>query len=200
MKNRSTLNRTLLALAGLALLGTGLLVLAGGLDLYRRLDIAPPDGWPYTTPGDVLLTDAQRTRWTGEGWWWPAAIATLAVGLVLALWWLYAQLRQRHPGSLPVGSPPVAGVRLDDHALAQALTEDCSHLPGVKDAGAHLTGSAGNPRAHITLTLDPHTSPRTVSDALRDGPLRRARRTTGRHDISTRAVLRVASHRPHRAD
>lgn len=159
MKTRSALNRTLLALAGLALLGTGLLVLTGGLDLYRRLDITPPDGRPYTTPGDVLLTDAQRTRWTGEDWWWPAVIAALGVVLVLALWWLYAQLRHRHPGGLPVGSPPVAGVRLNDHALAQALAEDCSRLPGVKDADAHLTGSAGSPRAHITLTLDPHTSP-----------------------------------------
>lgn len=200
MKTRSVPNRILLALAGLVLLGIGLLALAGGLDLYRRLNVTPPGGWPYTAPSSVLLTDAQRTRWAGEGWWWPVAIAALAVALVLALWWLVAQLRQRRPGRLPVGTPPVAGVRLDGHALAQALTEDCARLPGVKSAGAHLTGPAGNPRADVTLTLEPHISPRGVSGALVDGPLRRARRSTDRQDLSTRVVLRVASHRPHRAD
>ncbi|WP_405009768.1 alkaline shock response membrane anchor protein AmaP [Kitasatospora sp. NBC_01539] len=200
MKTHSAVNRVLLALTGLVLLGAGLLVLTGGLDLYRRLDLTPPDGWPYTTPGSVLLTDAQRTRWTGEGWWWPTVIAALAVLFLLALWWLLAQLRQRRPGRLPVGTPPVAGVRLHGHALAQALAEDCARLPGVKSAGARLAGPAGNPRAHITLTLDPHTSPHAVTAALADGPLHRARRSTGRQDLTTRAVLRVASHRPHRAD
>lgn len=200
MKTHAAVNRVLLALTGLVLLGTGLLVLTGGLDLYRRLDITPPDGWPCTTPSSVLLTDAQRTRWTGEGWWWPTTIAALAVLLLLALWWLLAQLRQRRPGRLPVGTPPVAGVQLHGHALAQALAEDCTRLPGVKSAGASLTGPAGNPRAHITLTLDPHTSPHAVTAALAAGPLHRARRSTGRQDLTTRAVLRVASHRPHRTD
>ncbi len=200
MKTRSVLNRILLALAGLVLLGTGLLALAGGFDLYRHLDVTPPDGWPYTSPNSVLLTDAQRTRWTHEGWWWPVAIAALAVALALALCWLLAQSRRRGPGHLPVGAPPVAGVRLDGQALARALTEDCARLPGVTGAGAHLTGPAGSPRADVALTLDPHSSPRAVSDALADGPLRRARRSTGRQDLSARVVLRVASHRPRRAD
>ncbi|MEU9991496.1 hypothetical protein AB0E10_32780 [Streptomyces sp. NPDC048045] len=39
-------NRSLLALAGLVLLGGGLLILIAGLDIYRRHDLVPPVGPP----------------------------------------------------------------------------------------------------------------------------------------------------------
>ncbi|MFD0394068.1 DUF6286 domain-containing protein [Streptomyces nogalater] len=107
MTQRSALNRSLLGLAGLVLLGGGLLILSAGLDLYRRRDLVPPDGWPLTAPADVLLGSADRTRWSSQGWWWwPAVIAALALVALLALWWLLAQLRRHRPGSLAVGGTP----------------------------------------------------------------------------------------------
>lgn len=106
MNSHSVLNRTLLTIAGLVLLGGGLLVLTGGLDLYRRWGLAPPAGWPLTSPHDTLLPAHDRTRWTGEDWWWPTVIAALAILIALALWWLLAQLRHRHPGRLPVATRP----------------------------------------------------------------------------------------------
>lgn len=46
MTPRTALNRSLLAVAGLVLLGGGLLILFAGLDIYRRQDLNPPADWP----------------------------------------------------------------------------------------------------------------------------------------------------------
>ncbi|MEV5642307.1 hypothetical protein AB0L67_19365 [Streptomyces flaveolus] len=86
MTPRSALNRSLLACAGLVLLGGGLLILFAGFDLYRGHDLVPPAGWPLTVPADVLLGSADRAHWSSQGWWWPAVIAALALTALLALW------------------------------------------------------------------------------------------------------------------
>ncbi len=200
MKRKSAINRTLLALAGIVLLGTGLLILAGGFDLYRRWSLTPPDGWPLTAPHDVMLADADRTRWADEGWWWPAVIAVLAVVTLLAVWWLLAQLRRTHPGTLSVGGAhAVDGVELREGALGDALAADARHLPGVHQARARMDGSSSHPEAHLALTLTPDAEPGPVLQALRDGPLERARRSTDR-TLPARAHLRLTPHKPHRAE
>ncbi|MEU2181163.1 alkaline shock response membrane anchor protein AmaP [Streptomyces thermolilacinus] len=198
MKRKSAVNRVLLAVAGIGLLCTGLLILAGSLDLYRRWRITPPDGWPLTTPQGVLLDDAGRTRWVDEGWWWPAVIAVLVIVVLLALWWLLAQLRRTHPGPIPVGADPMAAVELRERALSDAMAADARHLPGVQQARARMAGSSRRPEAHLDLVLTPDTEPGPVLRALCDGPLERARRSTGR-PLPARARLRVPSHRAHRA-
>ncbi|WP_431683309.1 alkaline shock response membrane anchor protein AmaP [Kitasatospora sp. KL5] len=199
MNSHSVLNRTLLAVAGLVMLGGGLLVLVGALDLYRRWSLDPPADWPLTGPHDTLLPVQDRTRWTDEAWWWPTVIAALTILTALALWWLLAQLRHRHPGRLPVGNPPCDGVELHDAALNDALAADAARLPGVHKAQAHLTGHAHHPHATLDLTLDPDARPRDILPAL-ESTLHRARRSTGWEQLPTRATLRVASHRPHRAE
>ncbi|MEV7729392.1 alkaline shock response membrane anchor protein AmaP [Streptomyces sp. NPDC087917] len=198
MKRKSAVNRVLLALAGIVLLGTGLLLLAGGFDLYRRRRITPPDGWPLTTPRGVLLDDADRTRWVDEGWWWPAVIAVLALVVLLALWWLLAQLRRTHPGPVSVGADPLEGVELGESALGDALAADVRHLPGVDQARVRMTGSSHHPEAHFDLTLTPDAEPGALLQALCDGPLERARQSTGR-PLPARARLRVSPHKAHRA-
>ncbi|MEW1914131.1 alkaline shock response membrane anchor protein AmaP [Kitasatospora sp. NPDC085895] len=199
MNSHSVLNRTLLAVAGLVLLGGGLLVLTGALDLYRRWSLDPPTDWPLTGPHDVLLSTQDRTRWTDTDWWWPTVIAALTVVAALALWWLLAQLRHRHPGRLPVGNPPCDGVELHDSALADVLAADTARLPGVHKAHARLTGHTHRPQATLDLTLDPDANPRDVLHAL-ESTLHRARQSTGWEQLPARATLRVASHRPHRAE
>ncbi|MFJ9598243.1 alkaline shock response membrane anchor protein AmaP [Streptomyces virginiae] len=198
MHRKSVINRVLLALAGLVLLGTGLLVLAGGFDLYRHLRMTPPAGWPLTSRQDVLLDHADRTRWTDQVWWWPAVIAVLAVVTVLALWWLLAQLRRTHPGALSVGTPALDGVELTEGALGDAVAADTERLPGVRRARARMDGPSHRPEAHLDITLTPDAEPGPVLQALHDGPLQRARQTVGR-TLPATTRLRMAAHKPHRA-
>lgn len=202
MTPRSTINRSLLALAGLVLLGGGLLILFAGLDLYRRHDLVPPGGWPLTNPADVLLGSADRARWSSQGWWWwPAVIAALVLAALLALWWLLAQLSRRRPGSLPVGgTPPQEGVELRDRALSDAIAAEAGALPGVEHAAVRITGRPAHPRARVRLTLTPEGAPGATLAALCDGPLRTARRSTGIPDMPTEIRLQSVRHKPHRAE
>jgi hypothetical protein len=200
MTPRPVLNRSLLALAGLVLLGGGLLILFAGFDVFRRRDLVPPAGWPLTVPDDVLLGSADRIRWSSRGWWWPAAIAVLALVVLLALWWLLSQLRRSRPGTLPVGgTPPQEGVELRDRALGDAIAAEAGALPEVEQADVRITGRSAHPRTRVKLTLTPQGSPGAVLDALCEGPLRTARRSTGSPSMPTEVRLRVARHKPHRA-
>ncbi|WP_031174202.1 hypothetical protein [Streptomyces durhamensis] len=202
MTSRSALNRTLLALAGLVLLGGGLLVLFAGFDLYRRHDLIPPAGWPLITPDDVLLGSADRARWSGQGWWWwPAVIAALTLAALLALWWLLAQLSRRRPGGLPVGgTPPQEGVELRDRALSDAIATEAGALPRVEHAAVRITGRPAHPRTHVTLTLTPEGAPGATLGALCEGPLSTARRSTGLPHMPTDVRLQVAHHKTHRVE
>ncbi|MFD8818864.1 alkaline shock response membrane anchor protein AmaP [Streptomyces sp. NPDC059627] len=202
MTPQPVVNRSLLALAGLVLLGGGLLILFAGLDVYRRHDLVPPAGWPLTTPHDVLLGSADRARWSSQGWWWwPAVIAVLVLVVLLALWWLLAQLRRRRPGALPVGgTPPREGIELRDRALSDAIAAEAGALPGVEHAAVRITGRPAHPRTRVRLTLASQATPGTVLDALCEGPLRTARRSTGSSHQPTEVRLQVTGHKPHRTE
>jgi hypothetical protein len=202
MTPRPVLNRILLALTGLILLGGGLLIIAAGLNLYSSHNLAPPAGWPLTTPDDILLSSADQARWSSQGWWWwPAVIAALTLITVLALWWLLAQLPRRHPGGIPVGgSPPQKGIELRGSALSDAIATEAGALPGVQQANVHITGRPAHPRTRIALTLTPQGRPVAVLHDLCKGPLRTAHRSTGSPPMPTEARLRVARHKPHRAE
>ncbi|THA75448.1 alkaline shock response membrane anchor protein AmaP [Streptomyces sp. A0592] len=199
MKRKSVVNRALLTLTGAVLLGIGLLALAGSFDLYRRMPLTPPAGWPLAAPDEVLLDDSDRTHWTNEGWWWPTVIAALAIITLLALWWLLAQLRRSHPGDLSLEeAPALDGVELHEGALSDAIAADAGHLPGIQRARARMEGSSRHPETHLDITLTPDAEPGPVLRALSDGPLQRVRRSTGR-TLSATARLRVPPHKSHRA-
>ncbi len=200
MKRQSVINRILLALAGIVLLTGGLLVLTGGLDLYRRWHLTPPNGWPLVTPHAVLLSAADRTRWTDQGWWWPVVIVALAVIVLLGLWWLLSQLRRTRPGRMSVGTPPTDGVDLHDHALSDAIAADVRQLAGVRQARVQMAGRADHREVRITLTLSPGSDPGSVLQALCHGPLDRAHRSTGWAHLPTQVRLQVTAHKPHRAE
>ncbi|MFD7780446.1 alkaline shock response membrane anchor protein AmaP [Streptomyces sp. NPDC059753] len=200
MTPKSAVNRTLLTLAGLILLGGGLLILAAGLNLYRNWNLTPPTGWPLTGPHDVLLSRADRTHYTDQGWWWPTLIATLALILVAALWWLIAQRRTRAPRHLHVGTPPQDAVELHGRALTEVLATDTARLPDVHKAQARITGHHDRHRADLALTLTPDADPARLLNTLQQGPLTRAQRAAGWPQLTTHARLRITPHHPRRAE
>jgi hypothetical protein len=199
MRDHTKTNRVLLALLGLVLLGGGLLVLAGGADIYQRWNLTPPTGWPLTTPQDVLIPRADQTRWTDQGWWWPTVIAGPALLMLLALWWLLSQHRRRRPRRLSVADAPRETVAVVDHALSDALTADLDMLPGVRRTQARLLGPPTHPQARIALTLNPGGTPQ---QALKDlsGAVDRARRSAGWDELPTHVQLGFARHGSHRAE
>lgn len=202
MNGRSTLNRLLLAISGLVLLSGGLLIFTAGIDFYRLLHVAPPAGWPLTTHNDVLLSNADRVRWTDQGWWWwPAVIAALTVTTALALLWLLVQLRRRRPGAVRLGgTPPPTGVELRGRALSDAVADEARALPGVGRVRAHMTGRPAHPQLEAALTLTEHGAPAPVLQAFCRGPVAQARDCTGLTDLPTRAHFEVGKHKARRVE
>jgi len=199
MKEHTRTNRVLLASLGFALLGGGLLVLAGGTDIYRRWNLSPPDGWPLQNRHDVLIPGATQTRWAAQDWWWPTAIATLAVLMLMALSWLLAQSRRRRPSPLPVAGSPRPAVTVDDDVLSDVLGDDLDGLTGIRRARARFTGPRAHPEARIDLTLGPGALPTRVLDGV-PAATERARRSAGWDELPTHVGLSVTRHGPHRAD
>ncbi|MDH6134349.1 hypothetical protein P3T37_003752 [Kitasatospora sp. MAA4] len=179
--SRVTVNRVLLGLAGLVLLVGALLVLAGGLDLYRVWHLGQPSWWPLHSPHRPVLSEAARTRWRNRLWWWPVVIGGLTVVAALAFAWLLAQLRRSSPTELALETPQRPGLtlRLRRAALIQALEAGAGALPEVARARVRLAGRLPRLQVRAQLLLDPGADvPATVGE-LEAGPLAQARTVLG---------------------
>ncbi|MGW6288500.1 alkaline shock response membrane anchor protein AmaP [Streptomyces sp. NPDC055107] len=189
---RSTVNRVLLALAGLVL------VVVGGAVLAAGLGASVPSWWPWDGKTDVLLSAADRQRWRDDGWWWPAVIAVLAVLVVLALWWFLAQLRRGRLADVLVDSGDGEGARLRGRALEGVLASEAGALDGVARAQAMLTGRRTEPRARVRLLMEPHAAPLGTLNAVADGALTHARDSAGLDALPAEVRLRAVKHRAER--
>ncbi|MFJ3444988.1 alkaline shock response membrane anchor protein AmaP [Streptomyces sp. NPDC086081] len=181
-------NRIFLGLVGLVLLVLGGSVLAVGLG-------APvPSWWIHDSEHDVLLSDAERTRWRAEGWWWPVVIAVLAALLLLALWWLVAVLRRRRLAEVLVDTGDGEGALLRGRALEQVLTQEAERIDGVDRSRARLTGRRTAPEAHVRLALEPHVDPGTALTDFTTGALHHARTSAGLASLPAEVRLRAVRH------
>ncbi|WP_104779617.1 MULTISPECIES: alkaline shock response membrane anchor protein AmaP [Streptomyces] len=183
-----TVNRVFLGLMGLILLVLGGSVLAVGLG-------APvPSWWIHDSEHDVLLSNAERTRWRDEGWWWPVVIAALAVSLLLALWWLVAVLRRRRLAEVLVDTGDGDGALVRGRALENVLTQESAHVDGVDAAHARLKGGRSTPEAHVRLALEPHVDPGTALTDFTTGALAHARTSAGLESLPAEVRLRGVKH------
>ncbi|MEQ4608899.1 alkaline shock response membrane anchor protein AmaP [Streptomyces bacillaris] len=189
---RPTVNRILLALAGLVLIVVGGAVLAAGLGA------AVPSWWPWDGKTDVLLSAADRGRWRDEGWWWPTVIAVLAVLVVLALWWFLAQLRRGRLAEVLVDSGDGEGAQVRGRALENVLAEEAGEVDGVARAQASLTGRRTAPRARVRLLMEPHAAPARALNAVADGALVHARESAGLDELPAEVRLKAVKHRAER--
>ncbi|GAA1510026.1 alkaline shock response membrane anchor protein AmaP [Streptomyces albidochromogenes] len=181
-------NRVLLGLAGLVLLAVGGGVLATGLGM------SVPSWWPFDGRDDVLLSEADRTRWRDSGWWWPVVIAVLAVLVLLALWWLLAQLRRHRLSEVLVDSRDGEGAVLRGRALENALAEEARTLNGVERAHVTLTGRRDAPRARVAMLLAPHAEPAETLDGFTRGALAHARDSAALDSLPAEVRLREVKH------
>lgn len=174
-------NRALLALFGLALLAAGVAVLTGS--------------WPLGGREEPLLA---REPHRGLPPWW-AVLAGLGVCVLLALWWLLAQLRRARPASLLVDTGDGAFAVLRGRALEEAVAADVrAAVDGVADCRVVLRGRRGAPDLRVSLELEPHAVPADALAALAGPVLTRARTSAGLSGLSARARLRVTPRRARR--
>ncbi|QMU78520.1 alkaline shock response membrane anchor protein AmaP [Streptacidiphilus sp. PB12-B1b] len=197
---RTAVNRILLGLAGIVLLGGGVLALIGGLDLNAHWNLGLPRGWPWTDPHQAVLNAAERTRWRGRSWWWPALFAALAVVALVCLWWLLAQLGRGRAGDLPIAAPERAPARKKKQrsatlvrgtALAEAVGADAEELPGVARARARLLGHPRKPQLRLAMTLEPGAAPGEAVRSLGTGPVARVRAAAGLADMPAEVRIRA---------
>lgn len=181
-------NRVLLGIVGL------LLVALGGSVLAIGLGAPAPSWWLHDGRHDVLLDEAEQTRWRDEGWWWPVVIAALAVLVLLLLWWLVAVLRRRRLAEVFVDTGDGDEAVLRGRALETALAQEAGRLDGVAQAHVRLTGRRGVPRTRVRLLLEPHVDPGTTLDTLTAGVLTHARESVGLTTLPAEVRLRAVKH------
>ncbi|KUM89670.1 MULTISPECIES: alkaline shock response membrane anchor protein AmaP [Streptomyces] len=187
-----TVNRVLIGLVGLVLLAVGGSVLAVGLG------VDPPSWWIHDGKKDVLLSDAERTRWDGEGWWWPTVIAALALVVLLTLWWLTAVLRRRRLTEVRVNTGDGEGALLRGRALEGVLEGEAAELDGVHRAHARLTGRPDTPGTRVRLLLEPHADPGTTLNHLTTQALAHARNSAGLDSLPSEVRMTGAKHKAER--
>lgn len=192
MRTGGGVNRVLLGLTGLLLAGLGGAVLAVGLGA------PPPSWWLHTGPHDVLLSEAERTRWRDAPWWWPAVIAGLSVLVVLALGWLTATLRRRRLTELLIDTGDGAGAHLRGRALEGALAAEAAGQAGVAHAQVLLRGRRTVPAVRARLQLDPNAAPADALTAFTTGALAHARASAGLVSLPAEVRLGEVAHRARR--
>ncbi|MFI7343650.1 alkaline shock response membrane anchor protein AmaP [Streptomyces sp. NPDC050085] len=187
-----TVNRIVLGLLGLVL------VVGGGSVLAVGLGVKPPSWWIHDGKRDVLLSVADRNRWRDDGWWWPTVIAVLGAVVLLALWWLVAQLRRHRLTEVLVDTGDGEGALLRGRALEGVLVSAAEALDGVERAGVALTGRRSTPRARVGLTLEPHAAPGEALHLLSEESLAQARDSAGLASLPAEVRLRAVKHRAER--
>lgn len=187
-----SVNRVVIGLAGLVLFVVGGSVLAVGLGA------SPPSWWVHDDRHDVLVSAADRARWRDEGWLWPTVIAVLAVVVLLALWWLSAQLRRRRLSEVLVETGDGEGALLRGRAMENVLSGEAETLEGVQRAQVVLTGRRSTPQARVELVLEPHATPSEALHRLSAEALAHARDSAGLASLPATVRLRAVKHRAER--
>ncbi len=157
-----------------------------------------PAWWPYNSPHDVLLSHANRERYRSDAWFWPIVIGVLAVLVVLAVWWLLAQLRRARLAEVLVDSGDGQGALLRGRAMESVLADEAESLDGVARANVRLTGRRSSPSARIRLLLEPHASPSESLNRLATETLTHAKESSGLSSFPAEVRLRAARHTPER--
>ncbi|MCB5181215.1 alkaline shock response membrane anchor protein AmaP [Streptomyces antimicrobicus] len=173
-------NRILLALIGAAAVLAATAVLTAS--------------WPFTGRRDPLLGESGRRHLHAEGWWWWAPAAGLAVAVVLALWWLLAQLRRSRLPSVLIDTGDGGYAVLRGRALEEAVAGECDALDGVASCRVRLHGRRDAPALRIVLRLEPYAVPADVLAALAGPVLDHARTSAGLPELPVEARLLVTAH------
>lgn len=174
-------NRIVVALVAVLLVAAGVLGLLLGAGTFGD----PPQ----------LLPPEVRDVAAGRPWfWWTVAGACVLV-VLLALWWLFAQLRTDRVGKVGLTVDDRDGLTvLDAGALTAAVEEEVEALRGVSGASAHLRDS-GIRRLALTVELTDYADVAEIRTALVDVVVARARQAVGDPELLVDIELRPSASR-----
>ncbi|OIJ66149.1 alkaline shock response membrane anchor protein AmaP [Streptomyces mangrovisoli] len=187
-----TVNRVLIGLVGLVLL------VFGGAALAVGLGASPPFWWIYGSRHDVVLSDAQRTKYTDSGWWWPTVIASLAVLVLLSLWWLVAVVRRHRLAEVLVDTGDQDTALLRGRALEHVLAAEAAGQEGVRHVHVQLRGRRDAPAVRVRLQVEPHVDPAAALHELTAEALAHARDSARLAALPAEVRLRGVKHRAER--
>ena len=176
------LNRALLVILGLLLLGLGT---AG---LLRGVGVLGGDGGEPVV--SRWLRDEARERQV-------LLLCLLAAAAVLLIWlgfsWLLAQLPKDRPvGHVSLGRTEHAShVEVSARAITEALVADVRRVEGVTDASARVIRE--DPLTiDLDVSLEEGTNLNAVSSAIAGRPKRRLLQALDQPDVELRAKLKLA--------
>lgn len=142
MKRTERLDRTILGLLGVVLVGAAGVGLAAGFGAF-----ASP------SPRQRLITTS-TTDWVAsqDGRFWLAVIVVAVLLAVLALAWLFHQLRRVHsPSELDVPNLELGRLTLPAAVVADAVHADLVRHPAIEDAVVHVLSASP---ARIDAVID----------------------------------------------
>ncbi|GAA0579118.1 hypothetical protein [Actinomadura livida] len=173
-----------IAATGAVLLACGAAALAAGLGAFGA---AAADG--------PLLDPALARFAGGHGWFLPVAAGVAEVLALAGQLWLVVQVRRVVHRWWPDVDPET---RIRARAAADDLNRDARAMPGVRDCGVRLSGTADRPRLLLRLACAGDTLISEVYGELGAGPVERYREAVGMPDLPVVIRFRPDLPRPPR--
>ncbi|MDF3304295.1 hypothetical protein P3H15_04605 [Rhodococcus sp. T2V] len=153
----AAVNRLIVLLVGLVLLGFGAYAIAWDLQV------------PIVREWVSRYDRARVTALPDQGWWGWALAATVVVGLVFGIVLLALDLTRRRTSAVAVPDRESGTyVTVDLGSLANGVASELAQYPGVRQTRARAVVERGLPTLSIVVTADPtldiHDFTRTSED------------------------------------
>ena len=186
-RSRAVLNRTALAVVGLAFL------LGGAWPAVTRASWATglPSWWPDPGAYTALVDRQALADLRVTDWWTPSVVAGSLAATALLLLWCVGQFRGGARASVPL---PASGTRLRTRALEEAVTRDAVAIDGVTRCRTRVLTRRGRLHVRLRVMLGPDVAPAAVLPALAELATQSETALTPYH-VRMRVRLTARSHR-----
>ncbi|MFD8208813.1 hypothetical protein ACFV2S_20765 [Streptomyces sp. NPDC059695] len=187
-ESRTVVNRTVLAVFGLALLLGGTWLAGAGTALAQRF----PSGWP--APGSAFLGARTTAGLREHGWWTPAVVAAGTLVTLLLARWAVGRIVVRRRSRVPL---PQAGGALSRRALETALAQRALTIAGIGRCRPRVHTRGRRLHLRLRVWLEPGAGPdRVVPELL--ALTAEAARAAAPYEIGTRVRISHLTRRtPH---
>ncbi len=181
-RNPDGLNRTVLTLLALLLIGAGAYGLARGYGAFGEDQADDP----------ILGSDLRDFASRNADWFWPLAAVLSLVVAWLGLRWLLAQIAAPAVSHLPVRSDGPGQTELLAGGAASALARDIEEYPGVRDARARIVSDHPSPEVDITVDVHDDADVPALRRRIEDHALERFRAALELQELRSQVHIRLA--------